>query len=372
MSESARRPLTLDLALQGGGCKGIALNAALAEVMRRGHVIRRIVGTSAGAIAASLVAAGYTGDELVEMASVVGPDGKLQFAEYVTEPVVPASPEVEPVITGLQSAALRLPGDLGQRLLGAAALLSVLETGGISSGEGLVSWLTRKLEAKGRGLSRVTLGELHASTGRHLTIFAADITSRRLRAINHRTAPACPLVAAVRMSMSIPLLFAEVVWREEWGRYLGESLTGHAMVDGGLTSNLPLTFILPGASALVAQLMGPPPPGPGVPIGLSIDTSLEVKGAPPPPQESSLGSRLSNSKVGQRLHALIDTMLLGNDLTFSDTGPTPLCLLPAKGYSAAEFDMTLDRALALLASARTTTARYLDALEARVESAALA
>lgn len=264
--------LTLDLALQGGGCKGIALNAALAEVMRRGHVIRRLVGTSAGAIAASLVAVGYTGEELVEMSRRPREDGKLEFAEYLTEPLVPASPDVEPELTELHAAALKLPGDLGQRLVSAAALLHFLDTGGLSSGEGFVGWYLRKLEAKRPGFARVTLGELHRETGVDLTLIATDTTARRLRALNHRTAPGVPLVSAVRMSMSIPLLFAEVRWREAWGPYLGESLAGHVMVDGGLSSNLPVAFILPNASALVTHLMGEAPAEPWLPVGLGLDT----------------------------------------------------------------------------------------------------
>lgn len=357
--------LTLDLALQGGGCKGIALNAALAEVMRRGHVIRRLVGTSAGAIAASLVAVGYTGDELLAMSRTPREDGKLEFAEYVTEPLVPASPDVEPELTELHAAALKLPGDLGKRLVSAAALLRFLDTGGISSGEGFVDWYLRKLEAKHVGLSRVTLGELHGKTGVDLTVITTDTTAKRLRALNHRTAPGVPLASAVRMSMSIPLLFAEVRWREEWGPYLGESLAGHVMVDGGLSSNLPVAFILPNASALVTHLMGEPPAEPWLPVGLGIDTGREVPGAPAQADGESLGGRLLHSRLGHRVQALVDTLLLGSDLTVADASPVPLCLLPAKGYSAAEFDMSVERAEALLDAARTTTARYLDDLEAR-------
>lgn len=361
---SAAPRLTLDLALQGGGCKGIALNAALAEVMRRGHVIRRLVGTSAGAIAASLVAVGYTGDELLAMSRHPREDGKLEFAEYITEPLVPASPDVEPELTELHVAALKLPGDLGQRLVSAAALLRFLDTGGVSSGEGFVDWYLRKLEAKRTGLSRITLGELHERTGVDLTLITTDTTARRLRALNHRTAPGVPLVSAVRMSMSIPLLFAEMHWREAWGPYLGEPLTGHVMVDGGLSSNLPVAFILPNASALVTPLMGAAPAEPAFPVGLGIDTGLEVPGAPAAGEES-LGARLLHSRLGVRVQALVDTMLLGNDLTVADAAPVPLCLLPAKSYSAAEFDMSVERAEALLDAARATTARYLDALEAR-------
>lgn len=358
-------PLTFDLALQGGGCKGIALNAAIAELMRRGHSIRRIVGTSAGAIAASLVAVGYRGDELLEMSRTPGPDGKLEFAEYVTEPLIPVSPGSEPVLSDLHSAALHLPGELGQRLMSAASMLNFLDAGGVSSGEGFMSWYLRKLEAKRPGLGKVTLGELNALTGHHLTIIATDTSARRLRALNHHTAPDLPLAAAVRMSMSIPLLFTEVTWRAEWGRYQGEPLEGHVMVDGGLISNLPLAFILPAASALVGQAMGPHPSGHAVPVGLSIDTSLEVAGAPPAPEDASLGGRLLGSRMGRRLHAIVDTLLLGSDLTVSDAAPVPLCRLPARGYSASEFDMSLDRANALLDAARQATASYLEVLEQR-------
>lgn len=356
------RTLHVDLALQGGGCKGIALNAALAELMSRGHTIGRIVGTSAGAIAASLVAVGYTGDELLELSRTPGPDGKLEFAEYITEPLVPASPDVEPVISDFHSAVLHLPGDLGQRLLSWSSVARFVETGGVSSGEGFVDWFMRKLEHKQRGSARVTLGQLHARTGRHLTIIATDTTSRRLRALNHVTAPDCPLFAAVRMSMSIPLFFAEVRWREAWGLYLGESLAGHVMVDGGLMANLPLRFILPSTQGLLSSLMGPAPEVASLPLGLSIDTSLDVEGAPPP-VESWSTARLSHSRLAERIEAMVDTMLLGTDLMLSDASEVPLCRLPAKGYSASEFDMSLPRAEALLASAKKTMATYLDALE---------
>ncbi|MEW6432929.1 MAG: patatin-like phospholipase family protein [Myxococcota bacterium] len=360
--------LTLDLALQGGGCKGIALNAALAEVMRRGHRIRRLVGTSAGAIAASLAAVGYTGDELVAMSQTPREDGKLEFAEYLTEPLVPASPDVEPELTELHVAALKLPGDLGKRLVSAAAMLRFLDTGGISSGEGFMSWYLRKLEAKRPGLSRITLGALHRETGRDLTLITTDTTAKRLRALNHRTAPDVPLAAAVRMSMSIPLLFAEVPWRSHWGPYLGTSLAGHVMVDGGLSSNLPVAFILPNANALVRRMMGEAPAEPGLPVGIGIDTTLEVPGAPAADDES-FGARILHSRLGRRVQTLVDTMLLGSDLTVADAAPVPPCLLPARGYGAAEFDMSVARAEALLEAARAATASYLDDLEARAGGA---
>jgi len=137
--------LTLDLAVQGGGSRGVALNAAVAEMLRRGHTIRRLVGTSAGAITAALVAAGFSGDELVQM-SVSRTDGWSLLSECVTEPIVPMSPDAEPIISEAQLTALKLPGELGRRLLSAHAALAFLDRGGFVSGEGFVGWLMRVLE----------------------------------------------------------------------------------------------------------------------------------------------------------------------------------------------------------------------------------
>ncbi len=362
--------LTLDLALQGGGSRGIALNAAVAEILRRGHAIRRLVGTSAGAIVAALVAAGLSGDELVQMSVGRTPDGRSLLSECVFEPLVPMSPDIEPIFSEVQLGALKLPTELGRRLLSAHAALSFLDRGGFVSGEGFVGWLMRELERKQPGLSRVTLGELHAQTGRHLTVIVSDTTARRMRALNHLSAPDCPLVSAVRMSMSIPLFFAEVVWRPEWGPYAGEDLTGHVMVDGGMLSNLPIGFILPSANKVVARLMGPPPEGDALPVGLVLDATLEVPGAPPAPGASPALGAFFATRLGLRVRALADTMLNGVDLTLSDVASLHLCRLPAKGYAATEFDMSQARAEALVAAATDATAKYLDELAARVASTA--
>jgi predicted acylesterase/phospholipase RssA len=363
-------PLTLDLALQGGGSRGIALDAAIVEILRRGHVIRRLVGTSAGAIVAAVVAAGFSVDELVRMSAVGTQDDLSLLSECVTEPLVPMAPDIEPIISEVQLTALKLPTELGRRLLSAHAALAFLDRGGFISGEGFVGWLMRVLEGKQRGLSRVTLGQLHARTGCHLTVIVTDTTARRLRALNHVSAPDCPLVSAVRMSIGIPLFFTEVVWRAEWGSYAGEDLTGHVMVDGGMLSNLPIGFIAPTTNALVTRLMGPSIAGAAVPVGLVLDATLEVPGAPPAPRVSSALGALSATRLGQRITALADTMVNGMDLTVSDFASLRLCRLPAKGYGVTEFDMSQARAEALVSAATVATATYFDELEAGAANSA--
>lgn len=365
-------PLTLNLALQGGGSRGIALAAAIIEILRRGHGIRRLVGTSAGAIVAAVVAAGFSVDELRRMTVVGAQDDLSLLSECVTEPLVPMAPEVEPTLSEIQLTVLKLPTELGRRVLSAYAALAFFDRGGFISGEGFVGWLMRVLERKQSGLSRITLGELHALTDRHLTVIVTDTTARRLRALNHVSAPDCPLVSAVRMSISIPLFFTEVVWRAEWGLYAGEDLTGHVMVDGGMLSNLPIGFIMPSTNALVARLMGPTLEGAARPVGLVLDTTLDVPGAPPPPRVSSALGALSATRLGQRITALVDTMVNGMDLTVSDSASLRLCRLPAKGYGVTEFDMSPARAEALVSAATVATSAYLDDIEATVPSGACA
>lgn len=362
-SKTGTQSLLFDVALEGGGTKGIALNAAIAELMTRGHRINRLVGTSAGAIAAALVAAGYTGDELVALSLARTDDDRPLFSEYIEEPLT--ADDSESWLGELEFLALRFSQDAVARAASLRAMLSFLDRGGFVSGEGFVLWLSRQLERKRAGFASITLGELYEATGTHLTVIATDLTARRLRALNHRTAPRCPVVMAVRMSMSIPLFFAEVLWRKEWGTYLDEDLSNHVMVDGGVLSNLPIAFVLPTANVFVGQLMGPNPRPDSQAIGLAIDTSLPVLGAADVDESRSFAGVISRTRLGQRIAALSETIVHGMDLTVVDLAAQPLCRLPAKGYHATEFDMPASRASALVQSARRAMGVFLDELEAR-------
>ena len=58
------RPLKCDAVFEGGGVKGIGLVGAVAITEAKGYEFVNVAGTSAGAIIAALVAAGYRSDEL--------------------------------------------------------------------------------------------------------------------------------------------------------------------------------------------------------------------------------------------------------------------------------------------------------------------
>ena len=59
--------LKFDGVFEGGGVKGIALIGALKRLEEENVVFSRVAGTSAGAITASLVAAGYKVDEVKDI-----------------------------------------------------------------------------------------------------------------------------------------------------------------------------------------------------------------------------------------------------------------------------------------------------------------
>src|SRR5437868_11761036 len=54
----------VDLVFEGGGVKGIALVGAVAVLEERGFQFQNLAGTSAGAIVATLLAAGYKAAEV--------------------------------------------------------------------------------------------------------------------------------------------------------------------------------------------------------------------------------------------------------------------------------------------------------------------
>src|SRR4051812_17815452 len=70
------QPNKIDAVFEGGGVKGIGLVGALSVIERRGYTWANLAGTSAGAIVASLLAAGYTGPELKDLV------GSLDYTRF--------------------------------------------------------------------------------------------------------------------------------------------------------------------------------------------------------------------------------------------------------------------------------------------------
>jgi len=374
--------MNFDLVFEGGGAKGMVFVGALEEFGRRGHAFTRLLGTSAGAITATLLAAGYTPQEMLT-ALQEKEDGKSVFAGFMGEPA-PFSPEE------IQGGAIRkflkdinlrfVPDFLEDSLddwiaealaadLRSRHLFSFVERGGWYAADRFVSWLSTKLDTgpwQGgqRAFSRLTLGEFHDRTNVDLSVVASDTTAGRLLVLNHRTAPDCPVVWAVRMSMSIPLLWQEVVWSANWGTYLGHDMAAHVVVDGGMLSNFPIELFI-SAEPQVTNLMGPKKDVPDPIMGLLIDESLPV---PVLQRERGLLVTVNVNpeelRTVQRLKNLVDTMTQAHDKMVMDECDDLVVRLPAKGYGTTEFDMTDERRQALVAAGQSAMGAYLDRLPA--------
>jgi predicted acylesterase/phospholipase RssA len=368
-----------DLVFEGGGAKGMAFVGAYEAFAGQGHTFGRLLGTSAGAITAALLAAGYTPQEMLD-ALAEREDGKPVFATFMG---VPGSFSETEIRGGAIRRLLRdidikfLPDVVEDRvddaiveLLASSPRLrhvySLIERGGWYAADRFVSWLQAKLDSgpwKGgqRAFSDMTLAQFHAETEVELSVVAADTTGGRLLVLNHHTAPACPLVWAVRMSMSIPFVWPEVIWSVDWGAYLGRPIAGHAVVDGGVLSNFPIELLI-SDEVQVTRLMGPKGADPV--LGMLIDEEMPV---PPPPSDTrgqllGVDVQVTELRIVKRLMNLVDTVTTAHDKMVIDAFSDLVVRLPAGGYGTTEFDMSDAKRNALVEAGRRAMVAYLGQL----------
>jgi predicted acylesterase/phospholipase RssA len=364
-----------DLVFEGGGAKGMVFVGACEEFFRRGQTFDRLLGTSAGAITAALLAAGYTPDEMLA-ALTEKEDGRSVFAGFMGPPHPFTDEEIGhgAFLRFLEAIDFKfIPGllekSIDKKLARALAdnettrhFLALIERGGWYAADRFVTWLSTKLDSgpwQGgrRAFSGMTLAQFFAATRVELSVVAADTTDARLLVLNHRTAPDCPVVWAVRMSMSIPLVWDEVAWQPGWGQYQGRTVAGHAIVDGGVLSNFPIELFI-SDEPQVARLMGPKT-GSQV-LGLLIDERLPVPAVGGKGIFVDVDIKPGELKSVQRLQRLANTATTAHDKMVIDEYASLVARLPAAGYGTTEFDMSDERREALVDAGRTAMALYLD------------
>ena len=348
-----------DLVFEGGGAKGVGFVGALQAFERHGHTPRRLIGTSAGSITACLIAAGYSAQEALDAIVEQTPDGKPRFTTFMDTPTIyedvvvkdqlgywlrtelnnPAVPDmIEPIVDNLINSMVKV--DLFRHLT------SLFLWGGWYAGDEFIRWLQEKLNVRDRCLADSTLLEFSQKTGRDLSVVASDLTGREMLVLNHRTAPSVPTVWAVRMSMSFPFAWQEVIWRKEWGTYRGRNLEGNRVIDGGLLSNFPISFFV-ASDENIDEIMGEGMQSENV-IGLLIDESLEVPGAGEPVAQSTSAPGILNQidlleAMKLRIYGLTNTILSAHDRAMLSAYDDKICHLPAKGIGTMEFDMSPER-----------------------------
>jgi NTE family protein len=308
-----------DLVFEGGGVKGIGLAGAYAALEQRGYRPKSVAGTSAGAITAALVAAGYTAAELDEILL------KVPFADFKDEGWLD-----------------RIPG------IGRAS--SVLFELGIYEGKAFQDWIEDLLKAK--GITR--FGQLvdedaeDAKNRYRLRVIASDITHRRMLVLPNDAAhlgldpDEMEIAYAVRMSMSIPVFFEPVAHKNK------ESGGTHLIVDGGMLSNFPVWLF---------DCEGRDPKWPT--FGLML-----VEPEPKKP----IGHRIASEDNGVERGSLIDfvkslalTMMAAHDRLYLEQSTFARTItIPTMGVGTTEFDITPDRIRALYDSGHKAASSFLD------------
>jgi predicted acylesterase/phospholipase RssA len=350
-----------DVVFEGGGAKGSAFVGALTALAENGHSIRRLIGTSAGAITATTVAAGYSPAELLALVTEKL-DGKPRFATFMDRPAAASFTEQEKDKSETMQAlrTIRVPmiadREILNLLLGSPVypqLFSFVECGGLFAGDAFLAWITEKLQAKGIAATD-TMKTFFTKKQVDLSVVTSDTTDGEMLVINHRTAPDVPVPWAVRMSMSIPFVWREVVWQQDWGLYQGRRKAGNVMVDGGVLSNFPIRLI----AESVPDIMGDTDPNAALNLGLLLDKQLpkDPIGAKPAPPASS-GEPLG---AVNRVSRLIDTMMGAADNDEIRKRSAEICRLPVKGVGTTEFNMDDHKLQSLIKGAHDAVVGHLE------------
>jgi NTE family protein len=317
MAEDVAAAKWCDLVCEGGGVKGIGLAGAYAGLEAAGYRVKRAAGTSAGAITAALIAAGYTAAEVREI--VLALDFR-QFEDKGWEDRIPL---------------LHNP-------------LSLLLDQGIYEGERFHDWL------RGLLIEKEVFTFRHLRTGSddpryayRLQVVVSDLSARELLVLPRDAAKLgldpdkLEVALAVRMSMSIPIFFEPV--RIQNGRTNWE----HVLVDGGMLSNFPVWLFdsdgppeIPTFGLLLVE------PDPRTPITERL----------PKPEHSPRGAK----GLVQLLSGMVHTMLEAHDRMYVEKEQYARTIgIPTLGVGTTEFAIPPERAQALYASGEKAATDFL-------------
>lgn len=184
---------------KGGGARGVAYAGALQAVAARRTWFASVAGASAGAITASLIAAGCTPDRIAQISA----DGLASVKRGLLKTIVGRS-------------------------------------NAIFANDGLQEWIETQLRAALPGRAApatvpVTFGELFTATGVGLYVLTMDLHGREPMIFHHQLTPHASVSAAVVASCAIPGAFPS-------GRaVVGDDAnpTVRELVDGGAWANFP-------------------------------------------------------------------------------------------------------------------------------------
>ncbi|MDO4534375.1 MAG: patatin-like phospholipase family protein [Clostridium perfringens] len=194
----------VDIVCEGGGVKGIALVGSINCLENYGYTFKKIAGTSAGAIIASLLAVGYSGEELKNIVL------NLDYSKLIFN-------------TKLNKFLSTLKGGV-----------NIFIKKGLYSSQNIENYLSGLFAAKGK----TKFKDISINNQSPLKIIASDITNKKLLILPDDLTfygidpMEFQISKAVIMSINIPFYFTPYILRCNNEK--------NFIVDGGLLSNFPI------------------------------------------------------------------------------------------------------------------------------------
>jgi predicted acylesterase/phospholipase RssA len=230
-------------------------------------------------------------------------------------------------------------------------LFSFVECGGFYTGDAFLTWFRGKLQAK-KISPDITWKDFATQTQSDVSVLTSDVFEQEMVVLNSRTAPGAPVAMSVRMSMSIPFVWREIIWNPAWGMYRGRDKSNHLFVDGGVLSNFPIHLIAD-SDAEIVEIMGTTDPNGAGNLGLLLDEKIQVAGA------SASTTRRPRLRTADRVTLLVDAMMGSSDAGGIRNHPNEVCRIPVGGYGTTEFRMSEARMGTLIDSGRNAMRQYL-------------
>ncbi|MGH3500250.1 MAG: patatin-like phospholipase family protein [Nocardioidaceae bacterium] len=319
-SDNSAASLRADLVLEAGGVKGIAFSGVIGELARAGYRFPRVAGTSAGAIAGSVIAALEHAGE--------SPARLLDIAKTLDVSKVPDQGWL-----GKHLGPLHLVAD------GA----SLLFEGGLYEGDYLHTWLTGVLA----DLGVRTFGDLRRDdpgsalpVDREYSFVAvtSDLSEHRMTLLpwdyrHYGLDPdEQPVADAVSASAAIPFIFEPRKLRTSYGSV--------SLVDGGVLSGYPITIF--------DQPPYRPSRWPTVGVRLSAR------------EDSRAADHEVDSGIGVVI-AVVETMLEGWDARHisNPASQERTIFVDTSGVSGLDFDITPEQQRELIEDGRAAARRFL-------------
>lgn len=197
-----------NLVFEGAGIRGIAYSGVIKELEGRGMMegIKKVGGTSAGAITSMMVALGYNSDEIYKIIS------ETKFQKF---------------------------NDGGMMLAG--GIYRLCNKFGWYRGDAFTRWVENIIAAK-TGNSDITFRQLEEQDYKQLYVTATCLNRQKLLILSAETYPDMKIKDAVRISMSVPLYF-EAVFIDSNGHVYKKPRKRKGLdivVDGGIKGNFPI------------------------------------------------------------------------------------------------------------------------------------